>query len=149
VRCKIDVTTTQRTVCGFLRAASCKISKGSLKRSFPYNSTNRFKAVRHWAILLYCPDPPLLLTADAWPLPQILKMGRAIGARAPALAYDRAVVQHVYLGAALDLHTLPPFCTDSQEGCLSPHVEGIGGNAWRRTRRRSNESRGLRFPFAL
>jgi len=93
--------------------------------------------------------PGVATVMGYFPLPQILKMGRAIGARAPALAYDRAVVQHVYLGAALDLHTLPPFCTDSQEGCLSPHVEGIGGNAWRRTRRRSNESRGLRFPFAL
>jgi len=51
-------------------------------------------------------------------LPQILNMGREIRAGAPALAYDRAVVQHVYLSAPLDLHVLPPFCTDSQEGCL-------------------------------
>lgn len=35
-------------------------------------------------------------------LPQILKMGWEIRAGAPALAYDRAVVQHVYLGAPLD-----------------------------------------------
>jgi hypothetical protein len=26
-------------------------------------------------------------------------------------------MQHVYLGAPLDAHGLPPFCTDSQEGC--------------------------------
>jgi hypothetical protein len=65
-------------------------------------------------------------------LPQILQMGRAIRAGAPALAYDRAVVQHVYLGAPLDLHALPPFCTDSQEGCLPfvpmpKELEGMRG----------------------
>ena len=52
----------------------------------------------------------------------------------PALAYDRAVVQHVYRGAPLDLHTLPSFCTDSQEGCLPflpmpKESEGIRGGA--------------------
>ena len=33
-------------------------------------------------------------------------------------------------------NTLPPFCTDSQQGCLPfrPHAEGIGGHAWRRAR---------------
>jgi hypothetical protein len=51
-------------------------------------------------------------------LPEILRMGQQIRLGAPALAYDGAVVRHVYLGAGLDLHTLPPFCTDSQEGCL-------------------------------
>jgi hypothetical protein len=51
-------------------------------------------------------------------LPQILKTGREIRAGAPALAYDMAVVRHVYFGAPLDFHTLPPFCTDSQDGCL-------------------------------
>jgi len=65
-------------------------------------------------------------------LPQILKMGRDIRAGAPALAYDRAVVQHVYFGAPLDSHTLPPFCTDSQDGCLPflpmpKEFEGIRG----------------------
>ncbi|HET9833633.1 MAG TPA: zinc-dependent metalloprotease [Vicinamibacterales bacterium] len=64
-------------------------------------------------------------------LPQILKMGWEIRVGAPALAYDRAVVQHVYLGAPLYLHT-PPFCTDSQEGCLPflpmpKESEGIRG----------------------
>ena len=67
-------------------------------------------------------------------LPQILKMGREIRVGAPALAYDRAVVQHVYLGAPLDLHTLPSFCTDSQEGCLPflpmpKESEGMRGGA--------------------
>jgi hypothetical protein len=51
-------------------------------------------------------------------LPRILQIGRGIRAGAPALPYDRAVVQHVYLGAPLDLDTLPPFCTDSQHGCF-------------------------------
>jgi uncharacterized protein DUF4953 len=67
-------------------------------------------------------------------LPQILKMGREIRALGPALAYDRAVVQHVYLGAQLDLDSLPPFCTDSQEGCLPflpmpKESEGIRGGS--------------------
>jgi hypothetical protein len=67
-------------------------------------------------------------------LSQILKMGRDIRAGAPALAYDRAVVQHVYFGAPLDFHTLPPFCTDSQDGCLPflpmpKELEGIRGSA--------------------
>jgi uncharacterized protein DUF4953 len=66
-------------------------------------------------------------------LPQILRMGRDIRAGAPALAYDRAVVQHVYFGVPLDFHTLPPFCTDSQEGCLPflpmpKESEGIRGS---------------------
>jgi len=65
-------------------------------------------------------------------LPQILKMGQEIRTGAPALAYDRAVVQHVYFGAPLDSHTLPPFCTDSQEGCLPflpmpKELEGMRG----------------------
>jgi hypothetical protein len=51
-------------------------------------------------------------------LPRILQIGRHIGAGAPALPYDRAVVQHVYLGAPLDLDMLPPFCTDSQRVCF-------------------------------
>jgi hypothetical protein len=51
-------------------------------------------------------------------LPQMLQIGRQIRAGAPSLPYDRAVMQHVYLGAPLDLDTLPPFCTDSQQGCL-------------------------------
>ncbi len=51
-------------------------------------------------------------------LPRILQIGRHIRAGAPALPYDRAVVQHVYLGAPLDLNMLPPFCTDSQRGCF-------------------------------
>ena len=67
-------------------------------------------------------------------LPKILRVGREIRAGAPALAYDGAVVQHVYLGAPLDLHTLPPFCTDSQEGCLPfrpmpRELEGMRGGA--------------------
>jgi hypothetical protein len=51
-------------------------------------------------------------------LPRILQIGRQIRAGTPALPYDKAVVQHVYLGAPLDLYMLPPFCTDSQRGCF-------------------------------
>jgi|RhiMetdeSRZDD1v2_1073273.scaffolds.fasta_scaffold00152_52 uncharacterized protein DUF4953 len=55
---------------------------------------------------------------DYFKLPRILRIGRAIRTGAPALPYDRAIMQHVYLGAPLDAHRLPPFCTDSQEGCF-------------------------------
>jgi hypothetical protein len=51
-------------------------------------------------------------------LPRILQIGRQIRIGAPAQPYDSAVVQHVYLGAPLDLNTLAPFCTDDQQGCL-------------------------------
>ena len=51
-------------------------------------------------------------------LPQILQIGRQIRIGAPARPYDAAAVRHVYLGAPLDLKTLAPFCTDSQQGCL-------------------------------
>jgi hypothetical protein len=64
--------------------------------------------------------------------PQLLQIGRNIRKGAPALPYDRAVVQHVYLGAPLDLSTLPPFCTDSQRGCVpfrsEKEADGIRGN---------------------
>jgi Met-zincin len=55
---------------------------------------------------------------DYFKLPQILQIGRNIRAGAPALPFDTAIVQHVYLGAPLELATLPPFCTDSQPGCV-------------------------------
>lgn len=55
---------------------------------------------------------------DYYKLPQILTIGRKIRTRAPALAYDAAVIQHVYLGTPLEADTLPAFCTDSQRGCL-------------------------------
>ena len=51
-------------------------------------------------------------------LPAILQIGRQIRIGAPARPYDAAVVQHVYLGAPLDLNALAPFCTDGQQGCL-------------------------------
>jgi len=67
-------------------------------------------------------------------LPRILKIGRDIRAGAPALPYDSAVVEHVYLGAPLDLDTLPPFCTDSQRGCfpfrsIPKESDGMRGGA--------------------
>ena len=55
---------------------------------------------------------------DYFKLPRILQIGRDIRTGAPALPYDRAIVQHVYLDAPLDEHGLPPFCTDSQQGCF-------------------------------
>lgn len=36
-----------------------------------------------------------------------------------ALEYDRQVIRYVYLGEALDVDTLPPFCTDYQPACGS------------------------------
>jgi hypothetical protein len=67
-------------------------------------------------------------------LPQILQVGRDIRAGAPALRYDTAVVRHVYLDAPIDVGTLPPFCTDRQQGCLpfrsTPREsEGMHGGA--------------------
>jgi hypothetical protein len=50
--------------------------------------------------------------------PQILQIGRNIRLGAPALPFDAAVMRHVYLGAPLDVDALPPFCTDSQQGCM-------------------------------
>jgi len=55
---------------------------------------------------------------DYFKRPQILQVGSEIREGTPSLAYDTAVVQHVYLGAPLDIDTLPPFCTDSQQGCF-------------------------------
>ena len=67
-------------------------------------------------------------------LPRILQIGRQIRTGAPVLPYDAAVVQHVYLGAPLDVEALPPFCTDSQQGCLPfrpmpKESEGMRGGA--------------------
>jgi uncharacterized protein DUF4953 len=60
---------------------------------------------------------------------QILRIGQQIRTVAPALPYDAAVVRHVYLGAPLDVETLPAFCTDSQRGCLPfrPMPQESGG----------------------
>jgi hypothetical protein len=68
-------------------------------------------------------------------LPRILQIGRQIRIGAPALPYDAQVVQHVYLGAPLDLNTLPPFCTDEQQACLPfrpmpKESEGMRGDAF-------------------
>jgi hypothetical protein len=70
---------------------------------------------------------------DYYRLPQLLEIGRQIREGAPALRYDAAVVQHVYLGTPLDVKTLPSFCTDSQRGCLpfrstAKESEGMRGN---------------------
>jgi hypothetical protein len=67
-------------------------------------------------------------------LPQILKIGRDIRKGAPALPFDAAVMQHVYLGVPLDASMLPAFCTDYQRDCspffLEPkEMDGIRGDA--------------------
>ncbi len=49
---------------------------------------------------------------------QTVAIGRdVIRSDAAALDYDRDIVRHVYLGAPLDVASLPAFCTDSQPGC--------------------------------
>jgi uncharacterized protein DUF4953 len=71
---------------------------------------------------------------DYFMLPQVLRVGRDIRAGAPALPYDTAIIRHVYLGAPLDVDSLPPFCTDDQQGCMPfrstpKESEGIRGRA--------------------
>jgi hypothetical protein len=55
---------------------------------------------------------------DYFKQPQEIAIGRNIRAGTPALGYDRDVLRHVYLGAPLNVGTLPPFCTDAQPGCV-------------------------------
>src|SRR5262245_1086147 len=76
-------------------------------------------------------------------LPQILKIGSGIRTGLPAFPFDAAVVQHVYLGAPLDVDMLPAFCTDYQRGCspffLEPkESDGIRGVAPRQGTRPAN-----------
>jgi hypothetical protein len=65
-----------------------------------------------------------------FPRPEVLEIGAEIRAEAPALPYDRQVMRHAYLGEALDVDALPPFCTDGQRGCSPfsslPPIETIG-----------------------
>ena len=44
-------------------------------------------------------------------------LGRQIRSSQQGFEYDRKVMRHVYLGEALDLASLPRFCTDSQPDC--------------------------------
>jgi hypothetical protein len=49
---------------------------------------------------------------------QAVRLGRdVIMSGDEALDYDRQVIRYVYLGGALDVATLPPFCTDYQPAC--------------------------------
>jgi len=49
---------------------------------------------------------------------QALRIGRdVIRSGDEALDYDRQVIRYVYFGDALDVDTLPAFCTDYQPGC--------------------------------
>lgn len=50
-------------------------------------------------------------------LSEVLELGRDIRVGKPALTYDRQVMRHAYIGEALDLDSLPPFCADGQRGC--------------------------------
>lgn len=66
---------------------------------------------------------------------EMLEIGRNIRIGKPALTYDRQVMRHAYLGEALDLDALPPFCTDGHRGCSPfsslppPETIGIKGGA--------------------
>ena len=56
---------------------------------------------------------------------QTVRIGRdVIRSGDEALDYDRQVIRYVYLGDALDVNTLPVFCTDYQPGCgpFSPPI---------------------------
>jgi hypothetical protein len=55
---------------------------------------------------------------DYFRRPQEIAIGRDIRAETTAFRYDRDVIRHVYLGAPLDVGSLPPFCTDGQPGCV-------------------------------
>jgi len=71
---------------------------------------------------------------DYFRLTQILKIGADIRQGKAALPYDSDVVRHVYLDEPLDLAALPPFCTDSQRGCMPyqsppPESEGVRGDS--------------------
>ena len=72
----------------------------------------------------------LITVMDYFSVPQILRVGRDIGAGERALPYDREVIRHVYLGEPLDVDGLPPFCTDGQKGCspfrTKPPPESLG-----------------------
>jgi hypothetical protein len=49
---------------------------------------------------------------------QTVRIGRnVIRSGDDALDYDRQVIRYVYLRHALDVDTLPAFCTDYQPGC--------------------------------
>ncbi|MGH6692237.1 MAG: zinc-dependent metalloprotease, partial [Gammaproteobacteria bacterium] len=61
---------------------------------------------------------PVSTVMNYFRVEQVVRIGRdVIRSGDDALEYDRQVVRYVYLGEALDLDTLPAFCTDSQPGC--------------------------------
>jgi len=68
-------------------------------------------------------------------LSEMIAIGREIRRGRPALAYDRQVLRHAYLGQPLDADSLPPFCTDGQRGCSAysslppPETVGIKGGS--------------------
>ena len=61
---------------------------------------------------------PVSTVMNYFPFDQTVRIGRdVIRSGEKALEYDRQVIRYVYLGDALDVSTLPVFCTDSQPGC--------------------------------
>lgn len=62
---------------------------------------------------------PVSTVMNYFPFEETVRIGHeTIRSVDDALEYDRQVIRYVYLGEALDLATLPPFCTDSQPGCF-------------------------------
>jgi Met-zincin len=62
---------------------------------------------------------PVSTVMNYFPFDETVRIGHeTIHSGDEALEYDRQVIRHVYLGEALDLETLPAFCTDSQPGCF-------------------------------
>jgi hypothetical protein len=61
---------------------------------------------------------PVSTVMNYFRVAQAARIGRdVIGSGDDALEYDRQIIRYVYLEQALDLGTLPAFCTDYQPGC--------------------------------
>jgi uncharacterized protein DUF4953 len=68
---------------------------------------------------------PISTVMNYFPFDETVRIGRdVIRSGEEALDYDRQVIRYVYLGDALDLETLPAFCTDGQPDCgpFSPTI---------------------------
>ena len=74
----------------------------------------------------FAPGPPSTVM-NYFGLKRTEEIGRdVIASDHEALAFDRKVIRHVYLGKPLDVNNLPAFCTDSQPGCLPFRHRGRG-----------------------
>lgn len=70
-------------------------------------------------------EGPVSTVMNYFRFDETVRIGRdVIRSGDDALDYDRQVVRYVYLGDALDVSTLPGFCTDDQPGCgpFSPTI---------------------------